>query len=78
MKMNMKTLLNLTLAFCAILSSHAAPLRTFLLLTPISTVPMAITKPGHYYLVGNIFFNVAYAVIPILRDHGECLWTRCH
>jgi hypothetical protein len=59
----MKTLLNLTLAFVAILSSHAAPI-AIPLTTPISTVPMVITKPGHYYLVGNIFFNMPTPTSP--------------
>jgi hypothetical protein len=61
--MNMKTLLNLTLTFCAILSSHAAPIAAPFL-TPISTVPMTITKPGHYYLVGNIFFTLPTITSP--------------
>jgi hypothetical protein len=62
MKMNMKkTLLNLTLAFCAI-SSHAAP--ALPLITPISTLPVVITKPGHYYLVANLFFNMPMETSP--------------
>jgi hypothetical protein len=52
-----KTLLILTLAFSAILSSHAVPIAAPFL-TPISTLPLVITKPGYYYLVGNIFFTM--------------------
>lgn len=59
----MKTLLNLILAFTAILSSHAAPIAVPLI-TPISTLPLVITKPGHYYLVGNVFFNMPTTTSP--------------
>ena len=32
--------------------------------TPISTLPLVITKPGHYYLVANLFFTVPTTTSP--------------
>jgi hypothetical protein len=32
--------------------------------TPISTIPVVITKPGHYYFVSNLYFTLPTPVSP--------------
>jgi hypothetical protein len=63
LKSSMKTTPILLLAILASFAAtgHAANLP---LTTPISTVPVTITKPGYYYLVGNIFFTLPTITSP--------------
>jgi hypothetical protein len=63
LKSSMKTTPILLLA---ILASFAASgqAANIPLQTPVSTVPVVITKPGHYYLVGNLFFTLPTPTSP--------------
>jgi hypothetical protein len=53
----MKTTLILLLALFASFAAAGQPANNPLQ-TPISTLPVVITKPGYYYLVANLFFTM--------------------
>jgi hypothetical protein len=56
--MHIKIIIASIFAACAL---HAAPLP---IQTPISTLPVVITKPGYYYFVGPLIFQVPTPASP--------------
>lgn len=55
----MKPLLIALLALASPIYAQTAQIST-----PISTVPMVITKPGHYYFVANLYFTLPTPTSP--------------